>query len=133
MKGTITRRVVQGRTSSHFLFIFNLYHHQSQFFLTLQYCHHHIRREERGFVSPKPLFLHLQNGFGKSPRQPRGSLAGSDGKESACHVGDPGSVPGWGRSSTEGNGYPLQYSCLENSMARGAWWATVHGVAKSRT
>ena len=42
-------------------------------------------------------------------------------------------IPGWGRSPREGNGNPLQYSCLENSMDRGAWWATVHGVAKSRT
>ena len=57
----------------------------------------------------------------------------SDGKESACNAGDPGSIPGSGRSSEEGNGYPFQYSCLENSMDRGIWWATVHGVAKSRT
>ena len=47
--------------------------------------------------------------------------------------GDPGSKSGLGRSPGEGNGYPLQYSCLENSMDRGAWWATVHGVAKSQT
>ena len=58
---------------------------------------------------------------------------GSDGKESACNAGDPGSVPGSGRSPGERNVYPLQYSCLENSMDRGAWWATIHGVAKSRT
>ena len=45
----------------------------------------------------------------------------------------PGSIPGLGRSPGEGNGYPLQYSCLENSMDRGAWWATVYGVAKSQT
>ena len=43
------------------------------------------------------------------------------------------SIPGLGRSPGEGNGYPLQYSCLENSMDRGAWWARVHGVAKRRT
>ena len=54
-------------------------------------------------------------------------------KCSACITGDPGSIPGLGRSSGEGNGNPLQYSCLENSMDGGAWWATVHGVAKSRT
>ena len=59
--------------------------------------------------------------------------AGSDGKASAYNAGDPGSIPGWGRSSGEGNGNPLQYSCLENPMDRGAWWATVHGVAKSQT
>ena len=57
-------------------------------------------------------------------------VGGSDGKESACNAGDPGSIPGLGRSPEEGNGNPLQYSCLENSMDKGAWWATVHGVAK---
>ena len=56
---------------------------------------------------------------------------GSDGKESACNFGDLGSIPG--RSPGERNGNPLQYSCLENSMDRGAWQATGHGVAKSRT
>ena len=58
---------------------------------------------------------------------------GSDGKASACVAGDQGSVPGWGRSPGEGNGKPLQYSCLENPMDRGAWYATVHGVANSWT
>ena len=58
---------------------------------------------------------------------------GSDGKESAYNVGDPGSIPGLGRSPGEGNGKGLQYSCLENSMDRGAWQFTVHGVANSRT
>ena len=52
------------------------------------------------------------------------------GKESACSAGDTGSIPGWGRSLGEGNGNPLQYSCLGNPMDRGAWWTTVHGVAK---
>ena len=55
----------------------------------------------------------------------------SVGKESACSAGDPGSIPGSGRSPGEGNGKPLQYPCLENLMDRGAWWAAVHGVAKS--
>ena len=58
---------------------------------------------------------------------------GSDGKVSACSAGDPGSVPGSGRYPGEGNGNPLQYSCLENSKDGGAWWATVHGVPKSQT
>ena len=57
----------------------------------------------------------------------------SDGKESACNVGDLGSIPESGRSPGEGHGNPLQYSGLENSTDRGAWWATVHGVAKSWT
>ena len=56
---------------------------------------------------------------------------GSDGKESACNAGDPGSIPGTTRSPGEGNDYPLQYSCLENFMDRGAWWATINGVKKS--
>ena len=60
-----------------------------------------------------------------------GFLVGSDGKESACNGGDPGSIPGLGRSSGEGNGYPFQYSCLENSTGRVAWWAIVLGVTKS--
>ena len=58
---------------------------------------------------------------------------GSDGKESACSVGDSVSIPGLGRSPGEGSGNPLQYSCLENPMDKGAWQATVHGVAKSQT
>ena len=58
---------------------------------------------------------------------------GSEVKASASNVGDLGSIPGSGRSSGEGNGNPLQYSCLENPMDGGAWWSTVHGVAKSRT
>ena len=54
-------------------------------------------------------------------------------KKSACNAGDPGLIPGSGRSNGEGNDYPLQYSCLENSMDRGAWRATVHGITKSQT
>ena len=57
----------------------------------------------------------------------------SAGKESACNEGDLGSIPGLERSPGEGNTNPLQYSCLENSMDRRIWWATVHGVAKSQT
>ena len=62
-----------------------------------------------------------------------GFPGGSAGKESGCNAGDLGSIPGLGRSPGEGNGYPLQYSCLENSMDRGAWQATIYGVAKSQT
>ena len=57
----------------------------------------------------------------------------SVGKESASNAGDWGSIPGLGRSPGEENGNPLQYSCLENPMDRGAWQATVHGIAKSQT
>ena len=60
-----------------------------------------------------------------------GFSGGSDSKESACNAGDAGLIPGLGRSPGEGNGNPLQYSCLENPMDRGAWQATVHGVAES--
>ena len=62
----------------------------------------------------------------------RGFPGGSDGKEFAYSVGDTGSIPGLRRSPGEGNGNPLQYSCLENPMDRGAWRATVHGVTKRR-
>ena len=68
---------------------------------------------------PNPVFL--------------GFLRGSAGKESIHNAGDLGSIPGLGRPPGEGNGYSLQYSCLENPMDRGAWQATAHGVAKSRT
>ena len=61
----------------------------------------------------------------------QGFPSGSDSKGSACNAGDPVLIPGSGRSPGEGYGSPLQYSCLENSMGRGAWWATVHGAAES--
>ena len=54
----------------------------------------------------------------------------SDSKASACNVGDPGSIPGLGKFPGEGNGTPLQYSCLGNARDREAWWATVHGVTR---
>ena len=64
----------------------------------------------------------------------KGFLHGSDDKETACNAGNPGSIPGSGRSTGEGNDYPLQDSCLENSMdTEGAWQATVHGVTKRQT
>ena len=62
-----------------------------------------------------------------------GFLDASDSKESAYNAGGPGSIPGLGRSLGKGNSNPLQYSCLENPKDRGAWQATVHGVAKSGT
>ena len=63
----------------------------------------------------------------------QGFPGGSDSKESACNAGDLGSILASGSYPGEGNGNPLQYSCLENSMDRGARWATVHGIAKSWT
>ena len=62
-----------------------------------------------------------------------GFPGGSDSKESAHSAGDLGLIPGWGRSSGESHGYPLLYSCLENSMDRRPWHATVHAVAKRQT
>ena len=67
---------------------------------------------------------------GRSQFNAVGFPDGSDGRESACNAGDLGSIPGSGTSPGDENGYPLQYSCLENSMDTGAWGATVHGVAK---
>ena len=63
----------------------------------------------------------------------QGLLWWLSGKSSACNAGDLGSIPGLGRYPGEGNGNPLHYSCLESSMDRGAWQATVHGVAKIQT
>ena len=82
-------------------------------------------------LSPSPpLTLNLSQDQGLFLR---GFPGGSDSKESACNARDLGSFPGSGRSPGEGNGYPLQYSCLENSMDRGTWQATVLEVTKSRT
>ena len=60
----------------------------------------------------------------------KGFPGSSVGKESACHAGDPGSIPRSGRSPGEGYGKPLYYSCLENPMDRRAWWAAVHGLQR---
>ena len=80
----------------------------------------YVNTNELSFPSPPstpPLLIQYGSIFYP------GFLGGSDGKESACNAGDPDSIPGLGRLSGEGNGYPIQYSCLENSMDRGAWWA----------
>ena len=78
-------------------------------------------RKESGTTERLTLTLSSYKGF-------PGDL---DGKESTCKARDPGSIPGSGRSAGEGNGTPLQYPFLENLMDKGAWWAAVHGVAKS--
>ena len=62
-----------------------------------------------------------------------GFRGGSDSKESACNLGDPGKIPVLGRSPGEGTGYPFEYSCLGNPMDKEAWWATAHGISKSQT
>ena len=77
----------------------------------------------RDKISSKGLSVNTQGRF-------PGIYLGIDGKESACSVGDWGSIPGSGRSFGVGSGNSLQYSCLENSMDRGTWWDTVHEVAK---
>ena len=79
------------------------------------------------------LALSVTHWFRGSPSSQRSFPAGSDSKESSCNAGDLGLIPGLGRSPAEGNGYPLQDSCLEISMNRGAWQATVHRVTKGRT
>ena len=76
---------------------------------------------------------HLLISVWKEVGTQRGFPGGSGGKESACNAEDPTSIPESGRSPGEGNGNPLQYSCLENSTDRGTWWASVHSVTKSRT
>ena len=78
---------------------------------------------ENGLVSTELCITGLSPGF----------PGGSDSKVSACNEGDLGLIPGSERSPGKGNGNPLQYSCLGNPIDRGAWQATVHGVAKSRT
>ena len=82
------------------------------------------------------MYAHTHTTLWRRDRLPTlvftGFPGGSDGKESACKAGDLGSIPRLGRSHGRGHGNPLQYSCLENPMDRGAWWATVHGVAKSQ-
>ena len=80
------------------------------------------------------IFIQFQSFvFYQFKRMDVSKSGGSDAKESACNMGDLGSIPELGRSPGGGNGHPLQYSCLENPMDRGARQATAHGVAKSWT
>ena len=85
---------------------------------------------EEGFGSTFRLYLKVRY-WTPVLKSPLGFLGGLNGKESACNVREPDSIPG--RYPGEGNGYSLQYSCLENCMDRGAWWATPQGVTKSGT
>ena len=90
-----------------------------------------IRTEAKG---PPSGFVTGDKGDKISTMQAVGGFpGGSDSKESACNAGDWGLIPGSGRPPGEGNGNPLKCSCLENSMDRGAWWATVHEVPESQT
>ena len=93
-----------------------------------------IKREIPGYCllkASRPLNWNLA--ISTYSRVRLGFLGGTDSKESVCNMGDQGSIPGSGRSPGEGNGNPLWYSCLKNPMDRGAWQATVHGVAKRWT
>ena len=86
--------------------------------------------------TPCTVTSHVENSCGCNfmwVSSEKGFPGGSDGKAAACIAGDLGLIPGSGRSPGEGNGNPLQYSCLENSMDGGVWRATVHGPAKSQT
>ena len=82
------------------------------------------------FQNPQTAEHHLNSLKNHNTGPNCGFPCGSDG---ACNAEDPGSIPGLGRSPGEGYGYPLQYSHLENSMGRGAWRATLNGIAKSQT
>ena len=81
----------------------------------------------------QPRYRKIKKHFKFSNGKHMGFSGGSKGKESACNAGHPGSIPELEGSPEEGNGYPLQYTCLGNSMDRGAQRATVHGVSKSWT
>ena len=98
-----------------------------------------VRKREGGTETDGweiPLGYSPSYAFSGSVRLSPGSLGGASGKEPACQCKRwkrRSFIPGWGRPPGGGNGTPLQYSCLENPTDRGAWWAAVHGVAKSRT
>ena len=77
------------------------------------------------------IYVHIPSFFGGGVVTYPDLPGGSEGKESACNAGDPGSILGLGRSPGRGHGNPLQCSCLENFMDRGAWWATFHEITKS--
>ena len=95
--------------------------------------------KEEIIIQQNAAFFHdLKKNYFNKQEIERNSLIlikkyGSDGKESTCNMEDLGLIPGLGKSPGEGKGYPLQYSSLENSIDRGAWRATVHGVAKGQT
>ena len=89
--------------------------------------------QDRFLLGLTGLIFLLSKGFSRIFLNATVQKCGSDGKKSTCNAGDQGSIPELGRSSGEGNGYTFQYSCLENSMERGAWQSTIHGIAESDT
>ena len=101
----------------------------------LHQCHtHELEQPERVSSQPlwsKPCIASFRTTL--VSEQLWGFPYGSDGKESACNAGEQSLIPGLGRSLEEGNGNLLQYSCLENSVDRGAWQAIVHGITKNWT
>ena len=106
---------------------------QISYVLRVELCPHPPKR----YGSPSPQYLwvspYLEIESLQMSKSRRGFPGASEGRESACNSGDMGSIPGLRRSPGEGNGYSLQYSCLYNPVDRGAWRATVHGIAKSQT
>ena len=95
----------------------------------MQFCDLNRKEVQKGW----DVHIGMTDSFCYTIEMNMGVPGGSDGKESACNAGDEGLIPGSGRTPGVGNGNPLQYFCLENSMDRGAWQATDHGVAKSQT
>ena len=119
-----------GHTVVLFLVLYGIFVPSS--IVAVSICIPTVVQEHSLFSTPSAAFMacrHFDDGHSYWYRLP----CSSKGKESACNVGDQGSIPGLGSSSGEGNGNPLQYSCLENFIDREVWWATVCGVAKSRT
>ena len=107
---------------------FNSFENTNELIQKEEHCLNFFINRVKIFCSVYPV-LHISIAFNLIHRIP----GGSDYKESACSAGDPSSIPGSGRSPGKRNDNPFQYSSLENPMDRGAWWATVHGVTKSRT
>ena len=102
-------------------------------FLTFQHCSVHEQFHQTHTKLSKIAKI-LSCNIKYQIKKPDGGFPGGSGvKNQPADAGDRSLIPGWGRSTGEGNGNPFQFSCLENSVDRGAWWATVHGVTKSRT
>ena len=90
-------------------------------YINIYHIYKYTEKKDWLFISPSQRIMSILN---TSHQEEKGFPGGSDSKEFSCNAGHPGLIPGSGRSPGEGNGYPLQYSCLENSMDRGTWQAT---------